>query len=1143
MALLVTLFLLAILSVMLVALVSRTSLDHQASANYTKSLRAEEIGMAGLEMVISQLRQEMGKDQLPDLTYPAKPLYLNVTAANLSPQPLGTNSAMPLLVKISTNAPFFTGSRAKGTLVASTVSTATASLNGRSYGITRWGDPRLGTFPSTKALPAWVVVTRGGPTDGTQALFGSAGGTINNSAISNTNFAIGRFAYAVYDTSGLLDITVAGYPTNAIPPAQAVALKGALAGADVSAIGIDPKTFTAWRNAASAVSAASYLSYVTNFAATNGFRSITNGDTTFLSRQDLILAAQKGTAGLTTAMLTNLTVFSRERNAPAWLPQNPVGITPNPNYASLAASSNATNAFAPLIRRTAAATLTNYPVSGSATTYKVVAGDPVVYTRFPLDRLRWITSSGPAAGITDDAIQACFGLKWDKPTGVWKYVGSTLPFAAVEQSAIKTLAQVAAESRPREANFFELLQAGILNGSLGSELHGTLGQGAGSTLNSFTFHETSVLLHLFRIGASILSQVQADGCPIVLEYAQPNIRLNNVTYTPSVPWQAVGIANLPYLSMMTAVGGTSPDDTSAFATYMMFGLWNPHQGSGALVSRPPVRLRLQGNVSVGNFFFGFPGGATTVYENTGINGGNIPGGRWNLSSTVTLSSGAGNGVNGFVDPHVPLPGDVDSVTTAGTPAGLTWATVSAPNGLGGVATYAAFRLPDLKLSPTYTSDQFIGTAGGDNYCSIVNFWANTKETIAQLSPTHPFNVVLEFQNPNGLWIPYNFLTGINDPQTWMAKSGGFYAGGLGKVPTSGPGTTAAPIPISNMTTSDPGNLVYYYKAFWEVPDPRSLRYNFTQSVLRGPSTWGTGLNSSPWSAATDAGSQTLGRTGPQVAQYGFGPPYAPASLMRNNNQSGFARADVTKAAAYSDPDGVARMADSGAFGTAAPSGANAWQGDPYALSTTRVADRPVILNRPFASVGELGYVNRDYPWRTLDLFTANSADAGLLDYFTVSQSADSVARGRINPNKAPAPAVEALLRNSLASLAATNAISKPSTLAASLVTFTAGTNGIAGRDQIATRFVSGLTAANYTTTDERNVKALREGATRALADVSQTRTWNLFIDMVAQAGRYPPGATRLDQFQVEGEHRFWLHIAIDRYTGEILDQQVERVMQ
>jgi hypothetical protein len=76
---------------------------------------------------------------------------------------------------------------------------------------------------------------------------------------------------------------------------------------------------------------------------------------------------------------------------------------------------------------------------------------------------------------------------------------------------------------------------------------------------------------------------------------------------------------------------------------------------------------------------------------------------------------------------------------------------------------------------------------------------------------------------------------------------------------------------------------------------------------------------------------------------------------------------------------------------------------------------------------------------------------------------------------------------------------------------------------------------------DQRVKARREVVARAITSVSQTRTWNLMIDVIAQSGRYPPTATTLSEFVVKGEKRYWLHVAIDRFTGEIIDQQLEAV--
>jgi len=52
------------------------------------------------------------------------------------------------------------------------------------------------------------------------------------------------------------------------------------------------------------------------------------------------------------------------------------------------------------------------------------------------------------------------------------------------------------------------------------------------------------------------------------------------------------------------------------------------------------------------------------------------------------------------------------------------------------------------------------------------------------------------------------------------------------------------------------------------------------------------------------------------------------------------------------------------------------------------------------------------------------------------------------------------------------------------------------------------------------------------------------IDVMAQSGHYPPTATTaadLPNFIVEGEQRYWVHVAIDRFTGQVIDQQVEVV--
>jgi hypothetical protein len=77
-----------------------------------------------------------------------------------------------------------------------------------------------------------------------------------------------------------------------------------------------------------------------------------------------------------------------------------------------------------------------------------------------------------------------------------------------------------------------------------------------------------------------------------------------------------------------------------------------------------------------------------------------------------------------------------------------------------------------------------------------------------------------------------------------------------------------------------------------------------------------------------------------------------------------------------------------------------------------------------------------------------------------------------------------------------------------------------------------------------------EAITRALCEVTQTRTWNLFIDVIAQTGRYTPGTANItdaNKFIVEGEKRYWLHIALGRdlVSGsvDVLGTQLEEVIE
>jgi hypothetical protein len=87
-------------------------------------------------------------------------------------------------------------------------------------------------------------------------------------------------------------------------------------------------------------------------------------------------------------------------------------------------------------------------------------------------------------------------------------------------------------------------------------------------------------------------------------------------------------------------------------------------------------------------------------------------------------------------------------------------------------------------------------------------------------------------------------------------------------------------------------------------------------------------------------------------------------------------------------------------------------------------------------------------------------------------------------------------------------------------------------------------------TDGAPLSGHRRRRSRALAEVGGTRSRNLFIDVITQTGKYKPNAPDLTgtNFVVEGEKRYWLHIAIDRDlkpdgTVDVIGTQLEEVIE
>jgi hypothetical protein len=151
------------------------------------------------------------------------------------------------------------------------------------------------------------------------------------------------------------------------------------------------------------------------------------------------------------------------------------------------------------------------------------------------------------------------------------------------------LDEVAAAAR--EPDFFELLQAAILSGSLGENTGGGVtGQNDVTTGAGLVFpdiHMSNSTHHILSIGAAIIDQADPDSIPM-------RVQLN-----PSgTLWTAYGVENLPYITQMYPIAGTSPDNSNQWATYLLFQLWNPNQNIPATY---PVSVRLRVDGAIGTF--------------------------------------------------------------------------------------------------------------------------------------------------------------------------------------------------------------------------------------------------------------------------------------------------------------------------------------------------------------------------------------------------------------------------------------------------------------------------------------------------------------------------------------------------------------
>lgn len=1071
--LIVTLSFVALLTIVIVAFFSRSQSNRQIAFSATSQQKAEVLAHSAIDVIVGEIRDEI---TLPaansDITTASGvTTYLPKTTADAMPEKVGVSSPTGPIIKVSASG---VGVRPGSLIQGSSVTIDTPGFNYSGISSSRWfTSQQLSPALGWQAtLPTWLMVTHGGIALPTPA---------DAANPSKSDYVVGRFAYTVYDVGSLLDANLAGHPT-ASPFASSstdVGFKSSAACADLTALGAttnDIDTFVSWRNAATGTNAATYSVWASGLDSSCTSALALNAA---MAGHTVISAGDNGVVSrrdlirnpdIPSALKGNLTHFSRTQNAPSLVP---------------AAVTNANPAVIK-IRFASDTTVTHYRDDGTKTTYAVKAGDPLVQHRFSLAKLAWLRYDGPNPTAFNStlsplartqAIRDCFGLEW--VTDHWNYVSAS-------NNAIKNLGDLVNGSL--EPNFFECLKAGIVEGSLGRTWDGEC-----MALACQKNIESNKDIQIMQIGANIIDCADTDNYPTTFTFNYGGI---------DVP--VYGVEDLPMLvgSFASLFGKETEGPILTTGTYdtLQWGdiamapiLFNPHRPGNTPTAGPShIQVRFTQGI-IDNLW---------TYTNTelALNAGK-PLSR--NSSPLAFASTA------LCTPIVVPSSNYENFRKDRTKPGFK-PIVDAD---ASTATKLTDRDPAHAAEfPAYQNNKKVHSFIIYQFPNGLKYSPFTAALYMNLGATQ---MVLEYQDASRNWHAYSTLAGNQ----------GFTTSGIGG--------------MSNNTTSInvTGNSVFqklvsgssrvtcgeYAMPLMKI-DPRTTRLGIGQC-------WGFYVdNRSPLPDSTTRSPNGMKIHPPfdnitgNISNGGVG--LYPGKWVEGNKTA----PDFTTAAGFvnstnvADPDTIQRPAD-------------AWL-DPANANLYRKYDddsnRPVILQRPFRSVGELGYVFRDSPWKTLNFFDGTSGDAGLLDFFSITDE-PSIGAGRSNLCTTQTAVTQALLAGAAQSADGTSPISQPGALASQINSFPYS-SGVPNPASLAS--ILAAVPLNGTTALD-GIKYRRESVVRSLSNTTQTRTWNLLIDVVAQSGRYPGKASKLENFIVEGEKRFWLSIAIDRYTGKILDQQLE----
>lgn len=1100
------------------AFFSRTMIHRQVAAASAAKAKTQIFAQTAAEILLDDIQHEIEAGSLPDsapsgasaIRRPLTVAYSGngadgMVAPAVAPQRVGGGDAANVLKASRNGTAFFTmgngyrsvdGRPPEGPARASSISTLTAAANRRGIKGGRWLKPRLmiDTEAAAFQAPDWIYVDRSGSNP--VSFSASELGELSDSAPENNAYIIGRYAYVIYDVGGLIDVNVVG---NRLPTDEnarrgrlnQVLLPEILGGHSVGTF----TEFVNWRSPVSSSSPSSNPGTNGVFDPKRSFIEVPAGEQAFVNRQDLLAYVESSNGKLSTSALPFLTTFSRDINAPSYEPNSERPGNPGP----------VENVINPplLSARFDAETVLNRPGTAPVT---LPAGTPVMVRRFPLNKISLFEGSPHDA----DQMEYYFGLEREAGSHAWNYTKSTL------DGRIMRLEEVAAEGR--EPNFFEVLQAVIYTGSLGFTGIAPVGG-----RDKYTYQkdiDAIRQLQVMQIGANIIDQWDANDLPTTLVYPSG---------LPSEPFFVHGTENLPYISQIGLIGWRPADDRSLFQVWAVFDVWNPHQNAGTAPAGIDA-FRIVPLGGTGRLTLRYVNSSSPLYY-VGDEDVHFQTGTENL---LSLNAGREFSFSSAQDYSEPTTLGSTPTSQGDTPGLLVFQ--CRPNdpvenlpAEYGTKAYNAFRLRGLGQPPENRLWEFA------------------------LQVRH---------SATGEWRTYQHFDGfVLNQSDWSISPVG---GDVTSVVADNTHHSMPDSPLENefYTWRSRGSSVGMIKI-----DPRTNRMGFSgwsqaNKTFAGNDFLGRSIRSSAGSfpdalLATDQGSilnfsrdwafpggdLAVGRELPKTMAPGFEVMSAfnspPQGSRIQVGLFGFVGnspevLDKNNPARYADPDGEVRPAD-GYFG-----------GVPTAPGESSA--RPVILNRPFRSVGELGYVFRDVPWKTIDFSSRWSADLGLLDAFSISETDSNppLLAGRINLNTRRTETLAVVLLETSRQLGEVNPDVDSSTLTAAqsqalaeAIVAESTVRPFLNRGDLVTRVFHRENGADPLA--DEPFKATREAAIRTLSEMGTTRTWNLMIDLIAQTGRFTRNASSGAEFTVQGEERVWIHIAIDRKTGEVLDVVKEKI--